>query len=924
VFAALSLGAGSALASPPAPEPYGTNDYGGFRNILPPGQNGFTTAADYLTGSRPLHNNDQWNMYGDLATKVGKIDDTVVDNSYKDATFGVPAGHVADTYTPNCAIVSAPSANSPHCDDVTIVRDTDYGVPHIYGADRAGALFGSGYAAAEDRLFFMDVERHLGRGTMASFLGGSNAASDRGNFASAPYSEADLQAQYDNLDDSLGQDGEQGQKDVQNYIDGINQYIAEARQGPAWDQPGTMIPGEYGLATNSPAGPDAWKVTDVVATATLVGGQFGKGGGSEINSALALNAAKAQFGDTDGRKVWEDFRQRESSDAPTTVHNGMNFPYGTSPDENTGTVALPDPGTLQDQPVVPAKQTKAQEPAHKPVMDDFFQNQHESSNALLVSDAQTTFDHPLAVFGPQVGYFSPEVLTEQDIHAPTSAEGPALDARGVGFAGVSLYVLLGHGDDYAWSATSASQDIIDNYAVQLCDPDNPDDPGAMDDDGYRYNGECLPFEEVTRTESWAPTPQDPTPAGSQTMTALRTKLGIVKKRAEVDGTPMAFTELRSTYMHDVDAASGFADYNSPDRVNSPATFEDAASKIGFTFNWFYIDDDHIAYYNSGDNPVRPDGVSGDLPVLTSPYDTLANAWEGFNPDTNTSDVTPFGAHPNVVDQNYISSWNNKQAPGFHATDGGWSYGSVHRVDSLNERIEKGIAGSNTMTRAELVNAMEDAATVDLRGSQDYGTVIQVIKQSGAKLSSAQKKAIKKLQEWIKKGAHRLDKDGDGAYENSAAIRIADAWWPRLNQAEFEPTLGTPLYSAIQAVVGLDDKAATRGSSYNNGWYSFVDKDLRTVLGEQVEDPFSRVYCGGGKLKKCGKALATSLTDALAHDSSDELYGTNTCTTSHGVTATPQWCANGIKPTTVGVWGQNQIQWQNRPTFQQVVEVQGHR
>jgi acyl-homoserine lactone acylase PvdQ len=923
VLGALAFTASSASASPPAADPYGTNDFGGFRNILPPGENGFTTAADYLTGNRPPHNNDQWNMYGDLVYDVGHIDETTVDDSYKDATYGVQPGHVADTYTPNCAVISTPSANNPHCDDVTIVRDTDFGVPHIYGTDRAAALFGSGYAAAEDRLFFMDVERHLGRGTMASFLGGSNAAQDRSLFASAPYSEADLQTQYDNLDDVLGADGEQGQEDVQNYVDGINQYIAEARVGPNVGAPGTMIPGEYLLATNSPGGPDAWQVTDVVATATLVGGQFGKGGGSEINSALALQAAQDQFGETGGRTVWEDFREREDSEAPTTVHNGMTFPYGQAPDDPS-TVAMPDPGTLEDQPVVESKKKKAQpKAAHKPVMRGMLK--HDSaSNALLVSDAQTTFDHPIAVMGPQVGYYSPQILMEQDIHAPSSGEGPALDSRGVGFAGVSLYVLLGHGDDYAWSATSAGQDIIDNYALELCDPNNPGDPGEIDDDGYRFDGDCLPFEEVTRTDTWVPTPQDPTPAGSQTMTALRTKLGIVRKRGDVDGTPMAFTELRSTYFHDLDSAAGFADYNSPDKVNSPATFEDAASKIGFTFNWFYADDQHIAYYNSGDNPVRPDGVSGDLPVRATPEDTLDNVWEGYNPDTRQADVTPFGQHPNVVDQDYISSWNNKQAPGFNAADDTWSYGSVHRVDSLNERIEKGISGSNTMTRAELVNAMESAGTVDLRGSQVLGTAIDVIKQGGAKLGDGQKKAIKTLRDWIKKGAHRRDKDNNGAYEMAKAIRMADAWWPELLQAEFEPTLGTDLYDAVKNVMDIDDPPARGGSSYISGWYGYVDKDLRTLLGEPVSDPFSRVYCGDGKLKKCSKNLAASLKTALAHDSSDELYGTNTCVTSHDFVAKPQWCHDAIRPTTVGVWAQAPIHWINRPTFQQVVEVQDHR
>ena len=59
------------------------------------------------------------------------------------------------------------------------MRDTGFGVPHIYGDTRAELMFGIGYATAEDRLFFIDVLRHAGRGELAQFAGGANAAHGR-------------------------------------------------------------------------------------------------------------------------------------------------------------------------------------------------------------------------------------------------------------------------------------------------------------------------------------------------------------------------------------------------------------------------------------------------------------------------------------------------------------------------------------------------------------------------------------------------------------------------------------------------------------------------------------------------------------------------------------------------------------------------
>src|SRR5439155_6325058 len=142
-------------------------------------------------------------------------------------------------------------------------------------------------------------------------------------------------------------------------------------------------------------------------------------------------------------------------------------------------------------------------------------------------------------------------------------------------------------------ATSAGQDNIDTFALPLCD-----------DTHYRFRGRCEPIEVLSKTDSWEQNPGDPTPSGSQTLRAERTKLGIVAGRGTVRGRPVLFTKLRSTYFHEVDSTAGFMDFNDPAAVHDPQSFERAAAKIGYTFNWFYTDPEHIAYFNSGNNPVR--------------------------------------------------------------------------------------------------------------------------------------------------------------------------------------------------------------------------------------------------------------------------------------------------------------------------------
>ena len=70
-------------------------------------------------------------------------------------------------------------------------------------------MFGAGYAGAEDRLFFMDALRNVGRGTLSTFAGGAagNRAMDEDIWSQAPYTESDFQRQYDDFDNLYGAEG---------------------------------------------------------------------------------------------------------------------------------------------------------------------------------------------------------------------------------------------------------------------------------------------------------------------------------------------------------------------------------------------------------------------------------------------------------------------------------------------------------------------------------------------------------------------------------------------------------------------------------------------------------------------------------------------------------------------------------------------
>ena len=921
-----------------------SNDYclGQCSDILPPGENGNATLADVLAhqslGTRPAHSADQLDMYANLINSYSGLTNEQISKFFNESSFGVAADQVESTVTPRS--------------DVTIVRDKATGVPHITGTTRAGTMFGAGYAGANDRLFLMDLMRHVGRGNLTPFAGGAqgNRELEQSVWLNAPYTEADLQAQVDALK-TKGTRGAQLYDDVQNYIVGINAYITYCMAN-------RNCPGEYVLtghldAITNAGGPVAFTMTDLIAIAGVVGGLFGNGGGGEMASALVRVAAKAKYGTTVGNQVWQALREQNDPETVLTLHNGQSFPYGQASND-AASVVLPDHATTAVEPLIysetgtaataattslatttsatttSATTKTAAKTSGSSVTTNLLSGlgvigAHGMSNAVVVSGANTVSGNPIAVFGPQTGYFAPQLLMLEEL------QGPGISARGAAFAGINLYVLLGRGQDYAWSATSAGQDITDTYAVPLCTTDGS--TPTISSEYYLYHGTCTAMERLDRVNAWTPSVADSTAAGSYMLRMLRTKYGLVGYRAMVNGVPTAFTRLRSTYRHEADSALGFQAFNDPAAMGTAADFMSSASDVGYAFNWFYVNNTQAAYFNSGLNPVRPTGVNPNLPTKADP----AYEWTGWSPDTNTATYTAASTHPQSVNQDYYVSWNNKQAVDFSAADGNFTFGSVQRAQALDEPVKAAIAAGQKFDRAGLVKVMADAAVTDLRGQQVLGDLLRVI-NSQTVTDSALAIAVSQLQTWQQAGSLRKETvAGSKAYQHATAIRIFDAWWPLLAAAQFRPGLGADLYGALVDALqvnespsggqnGARDGSASwaltghshKGSSFQYGWWGYIDKDIRTVLGDSVSGGLGRTYCGDGTVAGCRQVLLSSLSTAIAQSASTVYPGDSTCS------AGDQWCADTVIQSPLGGITDVPISWQNRPTYQQVVSFPAHR
>ena len=862
------------------PGTYGKNDAGGFRNVLPPGQNGLDTLGQILqfrnNGALPKHWADQQPLYDNLLYASPTLTDAQVKDYYKDATFGVKKKDRTGVVKPRKG--------------VTIMRDKQYGVPRIYGKTRSDTMFGAGYASANDRLFLMDVLRHTGRADLTNFLGGANLNADANQWQNNAYTESDLKKMLKAPAQGSQKEWNKLRKDVNAYVDGINAYIKAARNDDA------LLPGEYAAVGQKLK---KWQATDVMATATLFGGIFGRGGGAEVTAAQILRALEARFGVEQGRAIWTGFRSKNNPTAPTTIPG--SFPYQAGDAFSTKGLALPDTGTTVTPWNVISGGSSASSLAAandsvsigEALQQEQLDGHH--SNWELISAKKSATGRPLGVLGPQVGYYLPQVLMELELH------GPGIDARGASFPGVSMYVQLGRGRDYAWSATSAGSDNVDTFAEVLCGGSKYK---------YKYKGKCVKMEKLVRDLSWKPNAIDKTPAGKAKLKVYRTVHGLVTHYGTSNGKKVAYVTARTTYLHEADSIMGFRRFNQPDQMSSPKKFHKSASKIQFTFNWAFLNAKHTAYYLSGAYPKRAKGTSPDFPVLgTGKYD-----WQGFNAKNYTMDLLAFDKHPKTKNQDVMVSWNNKPAKDWAAADEQWGYGPFYRSNLIEEKLQAAVSNGKKATLAQVVQAMEESATQDIRAAKLLPTVFEAM---GTPADPEVAAAVDTLKAWMADGGHRRDLDKNGVYEHNEAIQILDAWWPKLVTAQFQSGLGDAAFAEIQNMIAFG-AVTSRPSApgFADGWWGYSLQDLqRLQTGADVPGGFPVTFCGNGDKTACSTALQDSLKQALTV-TPEQLYAFGACATD------PQpscWNANRAR-VTAGVTKPNVYPFQNRPTFQQAVSV----
>ena len=528
-----------------------------------------------------------------------------------------------------------------------IVRDA-YGIPHIYAPNQDALFYAYGYAVAQDRLWQLDVYRRTARGTLAEVMGPQALPSDR-HARTYGYTEAEYAALFAGLPVEI-------QDIILAYRDGVNAYMARVRADPD-----RLLPWEYWQLGYVP---EPWEAVDTLAVGRFMANRFGASGGRELQLQAVLQYLVGAYGEAAGEAMFEDLYWLNDPDAPASA-----------PEAHLTTASIPRaPLALPDVAQVASRVARLDEAA-RAVWDAYGVPLTLGSYAWAVAPSRSADGHAWLYGGPQMGFETPDVVHEVQLTG-----GDGLNVLGVGFAGVPL-PMIGHNEWLAWTMTSGMGDNGDVYVEEL----HPADP-------EQYWSEGAWQVMITRTETIE--------------VAGRTTPVIEVVRRTVHGPVIALDEAndlayslrQAQWMQEQRIFAGLLAML---RARDLSEFRVGVESFWVSNHIIYADRaGHIAYWQAGAIPIRPDGRHvGRLPWRGDGSEEWDGAWRAL---------------PHVVDppEGYVANWNNKASTDFENGDGA----RLGKQDRVLEILDL-LAGDDSVTRDDMRAMAVRIASVKLFGNE---------------------------------------------------------------------------------------------------------------------------------------------------------------------------------------------------------------
>jgi penicillin G amidase len=536
------------------------------------------------------------------------------------------------------------------------------------------------------------------------------------------------------------------------FVAGINAWIDEAtRTG--------RLPPEYQAFGISPR---PWTVDDTLAEAMLLLRTLGEFGSDELTNAAALQEWTARFGPAEALKVFADTHWSNDPSAPTSV-----------PASGLVNLASRPTITVADVPPVSAdafRQFQIGQADWERNLEGTGLSRGPKSNAIAIAPRLSADGHALLLGGPQMGYSAPQINHEIGIH------GAGYDVTGINIAGLPG-IPVGVGREHAWSLTAGFSKNNYIYAERL---------NAQGQ--YLFNGElrslnCRPETIVVRGA------------------APVIRLVCESVHGPVIGTAPGVVFSLKTAVRDFEL-QGVEAFHSMMRARNYDEFAAALAGAVYNFNVLYADaEGNIAYWHVGRIP-RPAPLDN---IWLTRDGSGAAEWQGFV----AFEDLPHALNP---EQGWLTSWNNKPAPGWNNTVTSFlgMHGPVERVNTLTNLLNELAPGSVTLSTLEEINRIagsttdtprEEGVGANAPAPAPFNVFVSTVPLLDSMLAHVNAGADDRLPQamslldgwnWL-----QLDENNDGVYDSPAVV-LFNTWWRMMTERIFRDDLGAAFDENIVA------------------------------------------------------------------------------------------------------------------------------
>ncbi|MBI3745769.1 MAG: penicillin acylase family protein [Chloroflexi bacterium] len=561
---------------------------------------------------------------------------------------------------------------------VSVARDAS-GIIQISADDPHDLFVAQGYVHAQERMWQMEVWRHISSGRLSELFGTSTLDKDRyiRTLGWEQAAQRDLDAMPQDVRDAL-----------QWYADGVNAWIADQHGSFSFPFVVTALKsGSGGLGGYTPA---PWTPLDSAAWQKVQAWNLGGNMDTEIFRMLA----DARLGDP--ARTDSLFPAYDAS-APVITPSGLKGSSGAGAAQPavtaaaSGTTTASASGTTPAAPTGAAATTAAATTAAatdttpaaatgtRHTMSDATASAWQDlastgsgilalagldggtglvgdhgigSNNWVVAGSKSKTGGALLANDPHLGFSEPSVWIMNGLHCRQVDADCPYDVAGVSFPGVPA-IVLGHNAKIAWGATNVGPDVQDLYRETV----DPKDPTH-----YLFKGQSVAFgtrTEVIKVAGGAPV------AITVRSTGHGPVLNDVDDRLK-DQPPIT---LQWTSIKEPDGA-----FSSIFHLNTAANFDDfrkALSTYGSpSQNFVYADvAGHIGYQMPGLVPIRASEKTGDR---VRDGASGAQEWTGYITfaDLPSQYDPPSGfivtANNAAVDANYPYFIGDDWDPGYRA------------------------------------------------------------------------------------------------------------------------------------------------------------------------------------------------------------------------------------------------------------------